>query len=324
MAHDLTIHGDAVLDHKGATRLLNRLKDSKQKGGRPLERRDIELLRRMGVTDFSGTTFWRKADLHGWSAKGGVFMFRNTNLSQAQFGPGNLGRSDFSGADMTDVVFKHCSTSHANFSRIRIQGHTIDLESGAVQLPVDSLLDGPDNEPGKLVACMQAEERYARIFGAAEFEWDAKEKDKEKDKGNGIVIKHAGKVLGVVKLLVEQSFLATKTARDAKGDVIFWKGGIYALPRAFVTFLVNLVDLKRLQSAHKDSSAVPWPVVDLDEAIALYDKYPHRFGDKKIGRTLVRFINDPQLFRQIDAWDKTLEESNNIVSLKDVTFRAPA
>lgn len=286
--------------------LKRRLEDSRREGGVALLTEEIKALVELGIADFSGARFGPDSKLSGRQLSENThFNFRGASLQSTRFSSCDFRGADFRDADLTYTRFWNCNAAHADFSRINIDGQSLDLLSGASHVESPPLFSQRPLDIHSLTTCEDAEERYQRMFG----EWNSYGPwERETQQGEGIIIKQNGVILGVLKLVVEESFLATKSVRYQDGTTI-WKGGLYAFNNAFKDFLTINVSLRRLESLPSRASARIWPVVDLNEAIEAFQAAYKEKGE--VGITLVRFLKEKSLFDRLSDWDRVLENSQN-------------
>jgi hypothetical protein len=144
--------------------------------------------------------------------------------------------------------------------------------------------------------CPSADSRYGRIF-------DEPEEFDNWMRGYGVVLKLGDETLGVVKMLNEQSFLATKTTCDQNGNVLLWKGGLYQLNPRLIEFLRKQWD-EQLSELREQQKTLEWPTIDLIK----FQKYPNG-TDVEVVPELQRFLRKPELFSRIDWWHATISNS---------------
>ncbi len=245
-----------------------------------------------GLKNLSGVTMSKDGLAAGLDLRG--FNFDGADLSDLSFEKCDLSGASFVDAELEWVYFSRSNVTGVDFSRIRIREKALDLNEGSIQLNETSALDAEKDCIAGVHTCSSAEIRYKYLFGDAE----PFGRFGPNFIGHGIVITEEKQPIGVLKLHGEHSFLPFQTVRDATGNVLFWKGGLYALEKDFARSLMRKIGWTSLM---EERGKMPWPVVDMAAAVESYRENTQE-SDARIGRRLLRFLVEPEMYEKLPEW----------------------
>ena len=250
----------------------------------------------LSAADLNNAARWGLRNLVG-------IQFRNWSLNNIDFPNSDISKSDVRNAKFTECDFSTASLRElrvagtrfirsllhrADLSVINIADTLIDLEKGATTVG-SSVWNAIKVSKASVGVCDDAEEYHTGILHYPM-------KEGEVDNGmhcprRGVLIFQDGKPLGYMKLKGDKSFLAMRTVRDEEGNVIFWKGMMYALENQLQNELVE-------QSSEFKTSRL-WRRADME-------KIPR---DKKSGwlRNNLRFVLYPGLFDRLTVLTESIE-----------------
>ncbi|MEK7100720.1 MAG: pentapeptide repeat-containing protein [Patescibacteria group bacterium] len=257
--------------------------ESSRTQGRIISRQELVELARYGIKNLSETrisaqvSHLERLDLSG------------ANLSNANLDDSTFKRVNFSGANMSDVAvhnthFDQSILNTVEMPRIRMKGDTLDLEIGGTIVATDDIWNIHKSDVYSLDTCDNCEVFNESILGMPS------KKDGGTYARRGIILFQEGKPLGMLKLKGENTFLAMRTVRNIDGEVIFWKGMVYALE--------NDMNLHLAKESRKLEEVREWRRADMESV-----RGETTLGGRilsGLGRNNLRFISEPSIFNRID------------------------
>lgn len=213
--------------------------------------------------------------------------FGDAALHSSEFRNVDFAGSNFEGIHVHDMPYFTDSLLHrAKIGSIRVERARVDLEQGSYILKDDdgwNILKTELNEPGSCSDCEH---------------WNKEIMDPDSPTHQrGIVLFQEGHPLGHMKLKGEPTFLAMRTVRNAKGDVVFWKGMVYALE-------IPIVDTLDTWS-RKFMNSKNWRRVDVENVQK--DLSERGSPDPRLARVNLRFIEYAQMYGALDKVREDIE-----------------
>jgi hypothetical protein len=210
--------------------------------------------------------------------------YRGEDLKHHSLTHTNFSDCDFRRAELDWTSFYRSLLHRANFSSITIQGKEIDLERRAVRVENGDVWDVRQTGSDYVGDCNDNEQYNKEIL---------------KGSRRGIVIFHDGRPIGFIKLKGERSFLAVRTVRDENGDVIFWKGMIYALDDKLTQYLVE----KSMRFADRSE----WRRADIEIAMQEMKDSKKVGADHSFRRNNQRFVCEEKIFERLTRLAERIE-----------------
>jgi|GEM_PF-6152934 len=220
-------------------------------------------------------------------------------LSRSKFIGVDFSNTNFDRAEVYGTEFFKSILNTARIPAIRLLGGTIDLKMREVVLNDSGVWNIHKSGIEEMGSCSDCELHNGEIIRG-----DA---DGVKLR-RGVLFSQEGKPLGYMKLKGDRTFLALRTVSNEKGEVIFWKGMVYALEE-------DLVQWINQRSKPFEEDAV-WRLVEVEALAQEKSASGRAFSD--LGRNNQRFLKSPNLYEEmgnlVERIEKGEEPMRNILT----------
>lgn len=223
---------------------------------------------------FSGIDL-RDADVHG------------SSFTYVQFGNAQLTGMQVAGSD-----FFHSHLEQSTIESIRLKDGDKDVEVSLMDKKISiqnaSVWEMPASHD-IVGSCSACEDTNRDVLDRKMF---------SEYRRRGVMLFQDGKPIGYVKLKGTRSLLALRTVYTDTGEVLFWKGMVYALPSSATTLL------EQLSRPHSEKRG-KWRRVDVETFLA----YMHHnyYSTHTLPRNNMRFLEDPALYDRMTELVESIE-----------------
>jgi Pentapeptide repeats (9 copies) len=252
--------------------------ESARRGRGYLDKDDIKTAIEYGVKNLSCIKIVSLSDLN---LKG--IDFQDTRFVKKSFINCDFSDSNLTNAELTRTDFDYSILDTVHMDSIQIDGKQVELWDRPAMVE-ESNWDLKKTSIESVDTCSDCEKWNGRIL--------THESEEDDDvhyaySRRGILLFQGDIPLGYMKLKGEDSFLAIRTVTSPSGEVILWKGMVYALEWPLRNTLTDK------SSAYRNEKG--WRRVDIEKIKDLKaadgtKAYP------RIGRNNIRFVMDPQLY----------------------------
>jgi hypothetical protein len=216
--------------------------------------------------------------------------FKNATFADSECKNINFDNANFEGVELRgEPKFSKSLLHNARFSNIIIGHKTIDLETRTTELNTEKTWNIHKTELMENGACSDCERWNTAVLGIGDAE-------DQKYQNRGVLLFEQGRPIGYMKLKGEKTFLAMRTVRNLKGEVVFWKGMVYTLEPNVENLLKNLAAKSRGEM---------WRSITVEDILGFLDREGVR--SPELARINTRFIADPEVYKKLDALVDDLE-----------------
>lgn len=272
---------EAVPSKEEVEKIVNQAREGRTRAFTP---DTFRLAIKYGIRDFTGVSI----PIDTYSPSDEVTFtdidLRDANVECCRFTYVHFGHAQLTGMRVAGSDFFHSHLEQSTIDSIRLKNGEESVEVSLMdkKTTVDnaSLWEMPASHD-VVGSCSACEDTNRDVLDRKMFSEYGR---------RGVMLFQEGKPIGYMKLKGTRSFLALRTVYTDTGEVLFWKGMVYALPSSATALL------EQLSRPHSEKRG-KWRRIDVETFVA-YMRH-NDYSARALPRNNMRFLEDSELYERM-------------------------